>query len=329
MLILTLLQALLPLVLICWLAIAPPRSLLGFWTQAAAIGLGLAALALVGIWTFPPWWALWLLCGLLAVAMVSGFIRKRRVTRWPSGVFGWAMIAGFGTFGLYAANVLRGAVAASVIPDGPVIDLASPLGPGNFLVANGGSAPSINAHAAFLDRSSPLLRRYWGTGRGVDIVAFNRWGSHASGPLPADPAAYAIFGRPVVAPCAGEIVVAVDGLPDMSVPEVDRAHLAGNYVMIRCNGVHILLGHFRRGSVRVRVGDGISEGAAIAQVGNSGNTSEPHLHIHAQRPGTVGAPFSGAPLLIRIAGRYLVRNDRFVVPAPTSRGSPAAPSTPG
>jgi murein DD-endopeptidase MepM/ murein hydrolase activator NlpD len=297
--------------------------MLGFWTQAAAIALSLAALGRVGIWTFPPWWTLWLLYGLLAGAMVSGLSGKRQVTRWPSGVIGWVIVAGFGVLGLYAANVLRNAVAASVIPDGPVIDLASPLGPGTYLVANGGAVPSINAHAAFLDRSSPSHRRYWGTGRGVDIVALDRWGLHASGPLPADPAAYVIFGRPVVAPCAGEIVIAVDGLPDMSVPEVDHAHLAGNHVMIRCNGVHILLGHFRRGTVRVRVGDRLNAGAPIAQVGNSGNTSEPHLHIHAQRPGTIGAPFSGAPLPIRIAGRYLVRNDRFMVPAPAPRVLPA------
>jgi murein DD-endopeptidase MepM/ murein hydrolase activator NlpD len=51
----------------------------------------------------------------------------------------------------------------------------------------------------------------------------------------------------------------------------------------------------------------------IAQVGNSGNTSEPHLHINAQVSGTANAPFSGAPIPIRINGRYLVRNDRFVV----------------
>ena len=322
MLILTLLQALLPLALIGWLALAPPRSMLGFWVHAVAIGLSLVALGLAGIWTFPPWWTLWLLYGLLAFAMVSGFLRRRQVTKLPSGVIGWVTVAGFGALSIYAANILRSAGAASVIPDGPVIDLASPLGPGTYLIANGGAGPSINAHAAFLNRSSSSHRRYWGTGRGVDIVALDRWGLHASGPLPADPAAYVIFGRPVVAPCAGEIVVAVDGLPDMSVPKVDRAHLAGNHVMIRCHGVHILLGHFRRGSVRVRVGDRLSAGAPIAQVGNSGNTSEPHLHVHAQRPGTVSAPFSGAPLPIRVAGRYLVRNDRFVVSAPAARGLP-------
>ena len=75
----------------------------------------------------------------------------------------------------------------------------------------------------------------------------------------------------------------------------------------------ILLGHFHKGSVRVRVGQKLAVGDAIAEVGNSGNTSEPHLHINAQEPGTADAPFSGAPIPIRIYGCYLVRNNRFVV----------------
>ena len=47
----------------------------------------------------------------------------------------------------------------------------------------------------------------------------------------------------------------------------------------------------------------------IGQVGNSGNTSEPHLHIHAQRPAENDAFLSGEPLPIRLNGRFLVRND--------------------
>ena len=52
-------------------------------------------------------------------------------------------------------------------------------------------------------------------------------------------------------------------------------------------------------------------GAVIGLVGNSGNSHEPHLHVHAQRPAAAGEePFSGDPLPMRFDGRYLVRNDR-------------------
>ncbi|MCU0571003.1 MAG: M23 family metallopeptidase [Oculatellaceae cyanobacterium Prado106] len=60
--------------------------------------------------------------------------------------------------------------------------------------------------------------------------------------------------------------------------------------------------------IRVKVGD------RIAEVGNSGASDEPHLHIHAQRPGASAAPFSGDPLPIRLNGRYLIRGDRVTIP---------------
>ena len=58
----------------------------------------------------------------------------------------------------------------------------------------------------------------------------------------------------MLAPCAGGVVIAVDGLLDMRVPEVDRDHLAGNHMMLRCAATDVLLGHLQQGSVKVRAG---------------------------------------------------------------------------
>lgn len=145
-------------------------------------------------------------------------------------------------------------------------------------------------------------------------MALDLWGLRADAVMPADPRRYLIFGRPVIAPCAGAVIEAIDGLPDMPVPQVDHDHLAGNHVILRCANADILIGHFHQGSVVVRAGQRLKVGAAIARVGNSGNTSEPHLHINAQQHGTPEAPFSGAPIPIRIEGRYLVRNGRLIMP---------------
>ncbi len=97
----------------------------------------------------------------------------------------------------------------------------------------------------------------------------------------------------------------------MQVPQMDREHMAGNNILIRCGDADVLLGHFKQGSLRVRRGDAVTVGQALAAVGNSGNSGEPHLHIHAQQPGTDNAPLSGKPLPMRFDGRFLVRNDRF------------------
>ncbi len=122
------------------------------------------------------------------------------------------------------------------------------------------------------------------------------------------------YGVPVYAPCTGLVVIAMDGLPDMPVPQMDRDHMAGNHVLLRCANADVLLGHLQPGSLRVVARDHVSAGELIAAVGNSGNTGEPHLHIHAQQAGTVPEPISGNPLPISLNGRFLVRNDRIAVP---------------
>lgn len=314
MLTLYLFQTFLPLGLIAWLAFAPPRSTTGFWLQSLAIGVALVAVSFVGIWTFPPWWTPFAFGALLVAVIVGSLVRRRSLSHLPQGVVGWTVLAGSLALTFYAANEVRGAWVGTTKPDGRVVDMASPLGPGTYLVANGGTSPSVNAHASLLDQSIPAHRLYRGTGHGVDLVALDRWGLRADGLLPADPRRYEIFGRPILAPCEGGVIAAVDGLPDLPVPQMDRNNLAGNHIILRCVEADILLGHFRKGSVRVRVGERLEVGDAIAEVGNSGNTSEPHLHINAQEPGAANAPFSGSPIPIRIDGRYLVRNDRFIVP---------------
>lgn len=108
----------------------------------------------------------------------------------------------------------------------------------------------------------------------------------AGGIIPEDPADYLIFGTPVLAPCAGQVVLAEGGRPDMAVHQVDEGHPADNHVLLRCGERDILLAHFRQGSLQVAAEDDVARGQEIAEVGNSGESGEPHLHIHAQMPGS-------------------------------------------
>lgn len=59
-----------------------------------------------------------------------------------------------------------------------------------------------------------------------------------------------------------------------------RAMLPGNHVLLECDGLHVLLGHLQRGTVRIRVHERVSVGAVVGWVGHSGNSNEPHLHVH-------------------------------------------------
>lgn len=165
-----------------------------------------------------------------------------------------------------------------------------------------------------MDTTLTQLRAWRGNAHAVDLVATSALGLRAPGILPRDPARYRIHGVDVLAPCAGTILQRVDGLADQPPPQYDRAHPAGNHVILDCGDVHVVLAHLQRGTVRGVVGDQVVTGTVIGAVGNSGGTDEPHLHIHAQRPGPPGAPMAGDPIPILLWDRYLVRGDRVTVP---------------
>src|SRR5699024_12363154 len=80
----------------------------------------------------------------------------------------------------------------------------------------------------------------------------------------------------------------------------DPEHATGNYVALGCEDAIIYIAHMKENSVKVSEGEAVQEGQQIGLVGNSGNTSEPHLHIHAEKDG-IGIP-------LRFDGKFFVRN---------------------
>lgn len=171
-------------------------------------------------------------------------------------------------------------------------------------MANGRSNILLNPRQGALESN-----RLRGESYAHNIVKLNQIGVRASGILPPDPSRYAIFGDPVYAPCSGVVIQVENTLPDLSPPLADRNHLPGNHVLLDCDGLWVLLAHLKQGSVAAMQGDRMWEGQLLGQIGNSGNTSEPHLHIHAQRPGSMEMPFGGDPVPMVFNGRYLARND--------------------
>jgi hypothetical protein len=303
------LQTGLPFILILWLVVLPPRNLAGFWMLAFAAASMTFAVVKLGIWVFPPWWVPYVMGVLLVGAVALHLIRSQHRALLPKAAFGWLSLAALTGIAGFAVAQTRAASVGTRMPNGPSIDLAWPLGPGIYLVANGGTMPAINAHAALLDASHILHAGFRGSGYGVDLIAVDHWGLRASGILPKDPASYVIFGTPVFAPCAGQVTQAAGGNPDMPVPEMDEDNPVGNHVLLRCGGIDVLLGHFRQGTLRVAVGDSVTVGQQIGEAGNSGESSEPHLHIHAQMPGPPDAPFAADPVAMRLGGQFLVRGN--------------------
>ena len=57
--------------------------------------------------------------------------------------------------------------------------------------------------------------------------------------------------------------------------------VGGNYIILDLgNGRYAFYAHLQPGSLRVKTGDKVRRGQVLALVGNSGNSTEPHLHFH-------------------------------------------------
>jgi Peptidase family M23 len=106
------------------------------------------------------------------------------------------------------------------------------------------------------------------------------------------------FGEPILAPGAGTVVVAHDGeldhaarrsqiaLVPYALSQAQRvragiAAIAGNHVVIAlaARGPFVAMVHLRCGSVRVRNGDVLTSGDEVGECGNSGNSTQPHVHV--------------------------------------------------
>jgi hypothetical protein len=282
-------------------------------THAAALSY-IYATSIAGLWLFVPWYAphvfLVISVSLAARTLPAAF----RVWRPPVSRRQWVALVTRGIVTLIGAGTLWIAQQGRTPPNRTLVDLAFPLRSGHYYIANGGSTELLNAHLKLLNDGR--FRRYRGAAYGLDIVELDVTGNRATGFAPSDPTQYAIFGDTIYAPCEGVVVRVEDWLPDLMPPNADRAHMAGNFVVLECGDAgdfHVLLAHMRSGSARVHPGDYVTTDTKLGEVGNSGNTDEPHLHVHAQRPGPIWDLFNGDPLPIRVDGRYLVRNDRLTI----------------
>ena len=129
------------------------------------------------------------------------------------------------------------------------------------------------------------------------------------------------FDRPIFAPGDGIVVAAESDLPDMAPGKMDPTHAMGNHIIIKHgNGEFSFLCHLRQGSVKVKSGDKVITGQDVARCGNSGNTSEPHLHYHLQTTGTFGdgdglpgssAPWTSTAGLSPVASHYEAKPSPF------------------
>ncbi|MEU3371391.1 M23 family metallopeptidase [Streptomyces sp. NPDC006660] len=256
----------------CWRA----PTMVAWCTAVSVIGIG--ALLLTGLFAPArlPRWARRTAWAALAVTLASFW----RLPRLPVGrpdpyfVAGLVLFAGCAGYLVWARRHDWGAPVSA--------PLEFPLRDGAWLIVHGGG-PGLNHHASHPEQRGAL-----------DIIGVTARGSRREDGAGLD--SYAIYGATLYAPCDGVVVSAVDGLDDQIPGTIRYVPPYGNHVSLDTGHEIVTMAHLRPGSVAVSVGERVRVGRVVGAVGNSGNSTEPHLHVQAVREGVgLDLRFRGVP----------------------------------
>ncbi|GAA1167444.1 M23 family metallopeptidase [Pseudonocardia alaniniphila] len=188
---------------------------------------------------------------------------------------------------------------AVTVSDATVPVLGPPLVPGSGYIAADSCCDSVRHRRAGLS----VDNGFWFAQRfAVDWEQLDARGRTVTGDDPDDPSDYTIYGKQAIAATDGTVVKVIDGLPDQEPGELpagislDKAD--GNSVIVAIeDGLYMLYAHMQAGSLRVEEGQRIARGDPIGLVGNSGNSSVPHLHFHVM-DGASPVESEGVPYVI-------------------------------
>jgi hypothetical protein len=157
--------------------------------------------------------------------------------------------------------------------------MVSPPLVGADLLAGNGCCRSPHSHAlTLIEDEFYLAQRY-----AIDFVRVE--GNATFSGDASSNASYFLYGAEVLAAGAGTIVQVRDdvaeNVPTEPLPPATIDSAPGNYVLQQLgDGTFVLYAHLQPGSLRVRAGDAVEVGQILGLVGNSGNSTEPHLHFH-------------------------------------------------
>lgn len=178
----------------------------------------------------------------------------------------------------------------------PIV-ISPPLRGDHWLAANGPSNTSGHRRALIpIDGRAVISQRF-----AIDWVKLGDDGKTYHGD-PKDNRNYYAFGADALAVADGVVTEVKDGIP-LNIPgptsravPITLETVGGNHVIINIgNGCYAFYAHLQPGSIRVKVGERVHRGEVLGLVGNTGNSTEPHLHFHisnASSPlGSEGLPY--------------------------------------
>lgn len=208
----------------------------------------------------------------------------------------------------------------------PLPMLGPPLAGEGWVAANGCCNSDITHRGSFQSVNGGL---YNAQRFAIDYMRLNAQGEFVHGD-PSDVHSYFCYDADVLAVADGTVVATLNNLDDQkpgTLPDPTTITLEtvdGNHVVMDIGqGRYVFYAHLKKKSVTVQVGQHVKKGMVLGKLGNSGNTSAPHLHFHVMNgPSVLGS--DGLPYLIddfNLAGQIDVKAfDESLDESPPSRG---------
>lgn len=191
-------------------------------------------------------------------------------------------------------------VAPIKIADAKPLIIGPPLAGAGWVAANGCCNPDITHRGSVQSVNGALFdsQRF-----AIDWMRLDEQGRLVHGDE-GDVHNYSDYGADVLAVADAKVVSVLNDLNDQipgRLPEPSSITIEtvdGNHVVLDLGGgCFAFYAHLQKGSVKVRPGDSVKKGAVLGKLGNTGNTSAPHLHFHVMnRPSPMAA--DGIPYLI-------------------------------
>lgn len=142
---------------------------------------------------------------------------------------------------------------------------------GQWSVFWGGDRVEVNSHVGYKSQR-----------RATDLVVVDAGGKRHRGDGKKNEDYFA-YGQDVLAVADGTVVTVISGAPENEPGEMNPSVLGGNSVLVKhTDSLYSLYAHLQPKNLRVRAGDKVKQGTVLGACGNSGNSSEPHLHFQLQ-----------------------------------------------
>ena len=131
---------------------------------------------------------------------------------------------------------------------------------------------------------------------------------------------YYCYGKNILAPADGIVVSTKNNFPDCRImdtgqTDLDTTDIGGNRIILKHTpNEYSAICHLMPGSIKVQKGQTVKRGDVIAKCGNSGNTTEPHVHFQIQSTAgfysCLGLPLRFSHIQTKIYSKYSLMDTR-------------------